>query len=104
VEYYYPTILTTLEQFPGVEPDAGVLTSILPILQPRLYSVSSSPKTKNGENKEIHLTVSVVAYDTPDGSRHHGVATSYLNSLPVGSQVSAFVRRFASNKLKAELD
>jgi len=89
--YYWPNLLTVLNQFPNVQPDAAVLCSLLPILQPRLYSVSSSPKVAKDE---IHLTISVVAFQTPDGTHHKGVTSSYINCVELGSTFHCFLRRY----------
>lgn len=56
-----PNILEVLEEFPSLELSAAFLLSQLPLLKPRLYSVSSSPDL---HPYELHLTVSVVNYRT----------------------------------------
>lgn len=57
-------------------------------LQPRLYSISSSPKAHPGE---VHLTVGVVRYDK-DGTPHKGVASTYLaERLAIGDTTGVFV-------------
>jgi nitric-oxide synthase len=93
-QYYWPHLGTLLDQFPGVRPDAAVLATMLPLLQPRFYSVSSSPRA---HPTELHLTVAVVSYRTKggEGPTHFGVCSNYLNEAPVGSLVPAFVRNAA---------
>ncbi|MEM9630529.1 MAG: flavodoxin domain-containing protein [Pseudomonadota bacterium] len=59
-------------------------------LQPRLYSISSSPRKHNGE---VHLTVGEVHYRL-NGSDRKGVASTYLgNRLSPGSNVGVYVQR-----------
>ena len=54
----------------GVSEFAGSLRK----LQPRLYSISSSPRM---HPETVHLTVAAVRYDT-HGRRRHGVASTFL--------------------------
>jgi sulfite reductase (NADPH) flavoprotein alpha-component len=50
------------------------IAEVLPKLQPRLYSISSSPKMHPGE---VHLTVAIVRYDS-HGRPCKGVCSSFL--------------------------
>lgn len=59
---------------PADFPDAEEFVGALKKLQPRLYSISSSPKAHPGE---VHLTVGVVSYDAHDRVRG-GVCSTYL--------------------------
>lgn len=59
-------------------------------LQPRLYSISSSPKKHPGE---VHLTVGEVRYER-NGRACKGVASTYLGRrLSVGSVVGVYLQR-----------
>ncbi|KAI2581954.1 nitric oxide synthase 2 [Homo sapiens] len=86
-----PTFLEVLEEFPSLRVSAGFLLSQLPILKPRFYSISSS---RDHTPTEIHLTVAVVTYHTRDGQGplHHGVCSTWLNSLKPQDPVPCFVR------------
>lgn len=53
---------------------ATVFVSLLKKLQPRLYSISSSPKAHSGE---VHLTVGCVRYDS-HGRGRKGVCSTFL--------------------------
>jgi sulfite reductase (NADPH) flavoprotein alpha-component len=58
-------------------PVSFALAEFMPLInkiQPRLYSIASSPKAHPGE---VHLTVAVVVYHT-HGRTKHGVASGYL--------------------------
>ncbi|MEP2776924.1 MAG: sulfite reductase subunit alpha [Luteolibacter sp.] len=55
--------------------DGEDFVSVLKKLQPRLYSIASSPKAHPGE---VHLCVGIVRYDT-HGRKRAGVCSSYLS-------------------------
>lgn len=55
-------------------PTTEYLIAPLKLLQPRLYSISSSPKAHPGE---VHLTVGKVTYDT-HGRQRMGVCSTFL--------------------------
>jgi sulfite reductase (NADPH) flavoprotein alpha-component len=71
--------------------DAQELLSVLKRLQPRLYSISSSPKAFPDE---VHLTVSTVRYGSKD-KRRDGVCSSFLADRSVHVKVPIFVQRSA---------
>lgn len=57
--YNNPTLVEVMEEFPSIQMPSTLLLTQLPLLQPRYYSISSSPDLHPGE---IHLTVAVVSY------------------------------------------
>ncbi|MER5898090.1 bifunctional nitrate reductase/sulfite reductase flavoprotein subunit alpha [Streptomyces sp. NPDC001876] len=63
---------------------------ILKRLQPRLYSISSSPLT---DPHQVSLTVSVVRYENLHGRPRNGVCSPYLADADPGAPVSVFVQR-----------
>jgi sulfite reductase (NADPH) flavoprotein alpha-component len=68
-------------------------------LQPRLYSISSSPKTNPGR---IALTVDAVRYDIGNRKRL-GVASTYLaERLPTGSALKVYVQKAHAFGLPAD--
>lgn len=74
------------------EVSAQQLVDALRPLQPRLYSISSSPKAHPGE---VHLTVGEVRYDLNDRACK-GVASTYLGErLGEGSMVGVYVQKSA---------
>lgn len=93
-----PTLVEVLEEFPSIQMPSTLLLTQLPLLQPRYYSISSSPDLHPGE---IHLTVAVVSYRARDGVGpiHHGVCSSWLNSIEKGEMVPCFVRGAPSFRL-----
>jgi sulfite reductase (NADPH) flavoprotein alpha-component len=58
-------------------------------LQPRLYSISSSPKE---DPREVHLTVSPVRYDF-QGVPRRGVCSTYLADRSEGDNVAIYVQK-----------
>ncbi|MEO6012279.1 MAG: sulfite reductase subunit alpha [Devosia sp.] len=69
-------VLGALQKFAGIRPDPEALIEVLEPLQPRLYSISSSPKTNPGR---VSLTVDTVRYDAI-GRERLGVASTWLGS------------------------
>ncbi|MEE4543743.1 bifunctional nitrate reductase/sulfite reductase flavoprotein subunit alpha [Streptomyces sp. V4-01] len=65
-------------------------TEVLPALQPRLYSISSSPL---GDPHLVSLTVSVVRYESPDGRPRAGVCSPFLADADLGTAVPVHLRR-----------
>jgi len=68
-------VLGVFEKFAGIRPDPEALMEVLEPMQPRLYSISSSPKTEPGK---VTLTVDMVRYDLQNRIRH-GVASTFLS-------------------------
>ncbi len=79
---------------------AADLLSSLKKLQPRSYSISSSPKANPGE---VHLTVSAVRW-TRDGRARGGVSSCFLADRAAGAPVPVFVQRSAAFKPPADPD
>ena len=67
-------VVDILEMFPGAKFNAEELVKVLRKLQPRLYSIASSPKV---HPEAAHLTVAVVRYEL-HGRQRQGVASTYL--------------------------
>lgn len=71
------------------EIDAQTFLNGLRPLQPRLYSIASSPNAHPGE---VHLTVGEVRYDLFDKPRK-GVASTWMGKrLPEGSNVGVYIQ------------
>jgi sulfite reductase (NADPH) flavoprotein alpha-component len=79
-----------LHEFP-LSLTATELTGMLKRLQPRLYSIASSPKAHPGE---VHLTVAAVRYN--NGRRHRkGVSSTFLADRAGDVNVPVFVQKSA---------
>ena len=71
--------------------DAKDFVSVLKRLQPRLYSIASSPKAHPGE---VHLTIAVVRYES-HGRKRGGVCSTFFSDRCDGLNPGDFVH---SNK------
>jgi sulfite reductase (NADPH) flavoprotein alpha-component len=83
-------VLAALEKFPGLRPDPEAFVEALDLLQPRLYSISSSPLVKANH---LSLTVDHVRYVIGNRIRR-GVASSWLSeALPPGTKLKAYIQK-----------
>jgi sulfite reductase (NADPH) flavoprotein alpha-component len=83
-------LLDLLQAFPSVMPSLPGLLKSLDRLQPRLYSIASSPKA---HPREVHLTVSAVRWDGNDRERT-GVGSCYLADFAKpGDVIPVFVQK-----------
>ncbi|MEQ1696590.1 MAG: sulfite reductase subunit alpha [Hyphomicrobiaceae bacterium] len=83
-------VLAVLEKFGPIHPDPEAFLECLEPLQPRLYSISSSPLATPGQ---LHLTVDAVRF--PLGGRLRlGVASTFLaDRLKPGTPVKVYVQK-----------
>jgi sulfite reductase (NADPH) flavoprotein alpha-component len=94
-------VLAALEKFPGIRPDPEALIEVLEPLQPRLYSISSSPKTNPGR---VSLTVDTVRYDAL-GRERLGVASTFLGGRVADhGELQVYVQRAHNFALPANGD
>ncbi|XP_063707533.1 NADPH--cytochrome P450 reductase [Culicoides brevitarsis] len=68
-------IVHILEDVPSCHPPIDHLCELLPRLQPRYYSISSSSKQFG---TTVHVTAVLVKYETKTGRVNNGVATTFL--------------------------
>jgi sulfite reductase (NADPH) flavoprotein alpha-component len=92
-------VLAAIEKFRGIRPDPEAFVEALDPLQPRLYSISSSPKANPGR---VALTVDAVRYRV--GDRHRlGVCSTFLaERLSPGMAVKAYVQKAHAFGLPAD--
>ncbi|MER7840775.1 bifunctional nitrate reductase/sulfite reductase flavoprotein subunit alpha [Streptomyces sp. NPDC096040] len=74
----------------GIRADAGEWAGVLGRLQPRLYSISSSPLT---DPHLVSTTVSVVRYENLHGRPRQGVCSPFLADAEPGTPVPVHVQR-----------
>jgi NADPH-ferrihemoprotein reductase len=93
------SLLELLRDFPSARPSLGAfLGSVAPRLQPRFYSISSSPAA---HPRAVHITCAVVEEAMPSGRVHRGVASTYLAAAAPGDTLALFLRR-STFKLPAD--
>jgi sulfite reductase (NADPH) flavoprotein alpha-component len=93
-----------LKPFLGELPSKGIqatdLVAPLRKLQPRLYSISSSPKTHPGE---VHLTVGIVRYELHGRQRKGACSTFLAERIQGESTVPVFIHKSPSFRLPSDL-
>lgn len=77
--------------------DAEEFVSVLKKLQPRLYSIASSPTAHPGE---VHLCVGIVRYNT-FGRKRGGICSTFLSDRSKGLQPGVFVHSNSAFRLPA---
>jgi sulfite reductase (NADPH) flavoprotein alpha-component len=92
-------VLAAMEKFAGVKPDPEAFIEALEPLQPRLYSIASSPKTNPGR---VALTVDAVRYNV-DGRTRLGVASTFLaGRVAPGDGLKVYVQKAQNFGLPAD--
>jgi len=92
-------VLAAIEKFAGIRPDPEAFIESLDPLQPRLYSISSSPKANPGR---VSLTVDTVRYAIDKRTRL-GVASNFLGSrIAPGTPLKTYVQKAHAFGLPAD--
>ena len=92
-------VLAAIEKFRGIRPDPEAFIEALDPLQPRLYSIASSPKI---DPKRAALCVDAVRYPV-DGRTRLGVASTFLaERTNPGAKIKAYVQKARAFGLPAD--
>ena len=83
-------VLATLEKFSGIRPDPEAFIEALDPLQPRLYSISSSPKAAPGK---VSLTIDAVRYKVGKRGRAGVASTYFADRVAPGTRFKAYVQK-----------
>jgi sulfite reductase (NADPH) flavoprotein alpha-component len=83
-------VLAAIEKFRGVRPDPEAFIEALDPLQPRLYSIASSPRV---DCKRVALCIDAVRYPV-NGRTRFGVASTFVaDRIAVGDRIKAYVQQ-----------
>ena len=92
-------VLAALQKFPGIRPDPEAFIESLDVLQPRVYSISSSLKCNPGR---VSLTVDAVRYEVEKRTRL-GVASTFLaGRISPGDKIKVYVQKAQHFALPAD--
>jgi len=92
-------VLAALQKFPGIRPDPEAFIEALDVLQPRVYSISSSLKSNPGR---VSLTVDAVRYPVDKRTRL-GVASTFLaGRVNPGDRIKVYVQKAQHFALPAD--
>jgi sulfite reductase (NADPH) flavoprotein alpha-component len=82
-------VLAAIEKFPGIRPDPEAFVEALDPLQPRLYSIASSPKVDPGR---VSLTVDAVRYAVKGRGRLGVASTFFAERIKAGDRLRVYVQ------------
>jgi sulfite reductase (NADPH) flavoprotein alpha-component len=85
--FYGREVIAALLEFPPAKFTAEEFVKVLRKLQPRLYSIASSPKAYP---TSVHLTVAAVRYES-NGRKREGVCSTFLADRADTAPVPVFV-------------
>ncbi len=92
-------VLAALQKFSGIRPDPEAFIEALDVLQPRVYSISSSLKCNPGR---VSLTVDAVRYEVEKRTRL-GVASTFLaGRVQPGDKIRVYVQKAQHFALPAD--
>ena len=92
-------VLAAIEKFPGIRPDPEAFVEALDALQPRLYSISSSPKANPGA---VALTVDTVRYRVAGRDRFGVCSTLLADRIEPGAALKVYVQKAHAFALPAD--
>ena len=77
------TYADVFSMFPSARPTLDHLVVMIPLIKPRLYSISSG---SNAHPRNIQLTVGSITWKTPKGQTRYGLCSNYLKGIAQQSQ------------------
>ncbi len=92
-------VLAAIEKFRGTRPDPEAFIEALDPLQPRLYSIASSPKV---DPDRVALTVDAVRYPVGKRTRLGVASTFFADRIAPGTKLKVYVQRAQHFALPAD--
>jgi sulfite reductase (NADPH) flavoprotein alpha-component len=92
-------VLAALEKFAGIRPDPEAFVEALDPLQPRLYSIASSPRTSPGK---VALTIDAVRYTVGARPRVGVASTLFAERIAPGTRLKAYIQKTHAFGLPAD--
>jgi sulfite reductase (NADPH) flavoprotein alpha-component len=92
-------VLAAIEKFSGTRPDPEAFIEALDPLQPRLYSIASSPKV---DPDRVALTVDAVRYPVGQRTRLGVASTFFADRIAPGTKLRTYVQRAQHFALPAD--
>jgi sulfite reductase (NADPH) flavoprotein alpha-component len=92
-------VLAAIEKFSGVRPDPEAFVEALEPLQPRLYSIASSPKV---DPARVSLTVDAVRYEIARRRRLGVASTFFADRVREGAKLKVYVQKAHAFGLPAD--
>jgi sulfite reductase (NADPH) flavoprotein alpha-component len=92
-------VLAAIEKFSGARPDPEAFIEALDPLQPRLYSIASSPKV---DPDRVALTVDAVRYPVGKRTRLGVASTFFADRVAPGTKLRTYVQRAQHFALPAD--
>jgi sulfite reductase (NADPH) flavoprotein alpha-component len=92
-------VLAALQKFPGIRPDPEAFVEALDPLQPRLYSIASSPKVMADR---IALTIDTVRYAIGERPRLGVASTFFAERIAPGTKFRAYIQKAHAFGLPAD--
>ena len=96
---YGREVIDLLLRCPSAKLTPKEFVGLLPKLQPRLYSISSSPKAHPGE---VHLTIAAVRYESHSRTRKGVCSTFLADRVEAGTPVPVFVQTSHGFRIPAD--
>lgn len=85
------TYVELLQDFDSISIPLPYLLDRIPLLQPRHYSIASSP-SECGNSASLELCIAIVEYKTKFGRDKRGVCSSWFQALNAGDAVPVYIR------------
>ncbi|HEX4410792.1 MAG TPA: sulfite reductase subunit alpha [Xanthobacteraceae bacterium] len=92
-------VLAALQKFPDIRPDPEAFVEALDPLQPRLYSIASSPKVMAGR---VSLTIDAVRYNINKRDRVGVGSTFFAERIAPGAKLKAYIQKAHAFGLPAD--